>query len=85
MAEPLHAAVTKPIMDRFAASQLRLTKGELLCLKMASRGLTSEEIAVASDYALETINSYLKSAVRKLGTSNRVEAVAEAIGKRLID
>ncbi|QND46032.1 LuxR family transcriptional regulator (plasmid) [Rhizobium lusitanum] len=85
MAEPLHAAVTKPIMDRFAASQLRLTKGELLCLKMASRGLTSEEIAVASDYALETINSYLKSAVRKLGASNRVEAVAEAIGKRLID
>jgi LuxR family transcriptional regulator len=40
------------------------------------------KIAVASDYALETINSYLKSAVRKLGASNRVEAVAEALGKR---
>ncbi|NTF59585.1 LuxR family transcriptional regulator [Agrobacterium rhizogenes] len=85
MAEPLHAAVTKPIMDRFAASQLRLTKGELLCLKLASRGLTSEETAVASDYAVETVNGYLKSAVRKLRASNRVEAVAEAIRKGLID
>lgn len=85
MAEPLHTAITKPLMDRFAASQLRLTKGELLCLKLASRGLTSDEIADASDYTSETINSYLKSAARKLGASNRVHAVAEAIGRRLID
>ncbi|MBB4569365.1 helix-turn-helix transcriptional regulator [Rhizobium leucaenae] len=85
MVEPLHSAVTKPIMDRFAADHLRLTRGELLCLKLASRGLTSEGIADQSCYTLETINSYLKSATRKLGASNRVEAVAEAIRKRLID
>ncbi|MEF0941379.1 helix-turn-helix transcriptional regulator [Rhizobium sp. BR 362] len=85
MVEPLHSAVTKTIMDRFAADHLRLTRGELLCLKLASRGLTSEEIANQSCYTLETINSYLKSATRKLGASNRVEAVAEAIRKRLID
>jgi len=85
MAEPVHTAITKPIMDRFAADQLRLTKGELLCLEMAGRGLTSEEISNASDYALETINSYLKSATRKLGASNRLQAVAEAIRRRLID
>ncbi|WFU12215.1 LuxR C-terminal-related transcriptional regulator (plasmid) [Rhizobium sp. CB3090] len=85
MAEPLHGAVTKPIMDRFAANHLRLTGGELLCLKLASRGLTSEEIADQSCYTPETINSYLKSATRKLGASNRVQAVAAAIRRHLID
>ncbi|MBB5575543.1 MULTISPECIES: LuxR C-terminal-related transcriptional regulator [Rhizobium] len=85
MAEPLYGAVTQPIMDRFAASHFRLTGGELLCLKLASRGLTSEEIADESCYTAETINSYLKSATRKLGASNRVQAVASAIRKNLID
>lgn len=82
--EPLHRAITKPLMDRFAAGALRLTSGELRCLELAGKGLTSEEIADASDYRTETINSYLKSATKKLGAANRAHAIAEAIRRQLI-
>ncbi|ANM14893.1 MULTISPECIES: helix-turn-helix transcriptional regulator [unclassified Rhizobium] len=83
-AEPLHRAITKPLMDRFAAGVLRLTSGELRCLELAGKGLTSEEISGASDYQTETINSYLKSATKKLGAANRAHAIAEAIRRQLI-
>ncbi|MCJ9723886.1 LuxR family transcriptional regulator [Agrobacterium sp. SHOUNA12C] len=85
MAEPLHRAITKPLMDRFAASTLRLTAGELSCLRQASHGMTSEEIAKEIPYTTDTISSYLKTAAKKLGTSNRVQVVAEAIRRHLID
>lgn len=45
MAEPLHRAISKPLMDRFAADVLRLTCSELHCLELASSGFTSEEIS----------------------------------------
>lgn len=83
-AEPLHRAITQPLMDRFAASALRLTAGEIRCLELASQGLTSEEIGDASDYRTETINSYVKSATKKLGAANRSHAIAEAIRRRII-
>lgn len=83
-AEPLHRAITKSLMDRFAAGVLRLTSGELRCLELASKGLTSDEIAGASNYQPETINSYLKSATKKLGAANRAHAIAEAIRRQLI-
>ena len=83
-AEPLHRALTKPLMDRFAESVLKLTAGEVTCLELASTGLTSEEIADVSKYQTETINSYLKSATKKLGAANRVEAVATAIRRGLL-
>lgn len=83
-AEPLHRTLTKPLMDRFAEKVLKLTPGEITCLELASTGLTSEEIAEVSKYQTETINSYLKSATKKLGASNRVEAVATAIRRGLL-
>ncbi len=84
MAEPLHRAISKPLMDRFAADALRLTDGELHCLELASTGLTSEEISGISEYRTETVNSYLKSAAKKLGAANRTHAIAEAIRRHLI-
>ncbi|OJF94415.1 helix-turn-helix transcriptional regulator [Pararhizobium antarcticum] len=84
MAEPMHSAFTRPLMERFAADQLRLTKGEMACLTEASRGLTSEAIAVATGYQNDTVNSYIKSAIKKIGASNRTQAIAEAIRRRLI-
>lgn len=83
-AEPLHRTLTKPLMDRFAERVLKLTPGEIACLEFASTGLTSEEIAGVSKYQTETINSYLKSATKKLGAANRVEAVATAIRRGLL-
>jgi DNA-binding CsgD family transcriptional regulator len=47
--------------------------------------MTSEEIAAATGYKTETVNSYLKSATRKLGTANRLEAVADAIRRGIIE
>lgn len=84
VAECIHTAVTKPLMERFAAHQLRLSKGELACLEQASLGLTSEAIGLATGYQNDTVNSYIKSAVKKLGAANRTQAIAEAIRRRLI-
>lgn len=84
VAEPLHKSVTKPLMDRFAASTYGLSEGELHCLAMASKGLTSDKIAAASQYQTETVNTYLKRAARKLGTTSRTHAIAEAIRRRII-
>ena len=85
IAEPVHTVVTRPLMERFAAQELRLSKGEIACLAHASVGLTSEEIAAATDYQVDTVNTYIKAAVKKLGAANRSQAVAEAIRRRLID
>ncbi|MBB5576592.1 MULTISPECIES: helix-turn-helix transcriptional regulator [Rhizobium] len=84
LAEPLHKSVTKPLMDHFAASIFRLSEGEVHCLTLASKGLTSDEIAVVSEYQLETVNTYLKRATRKLGAANRTHAIAEAIRRQII-
>lgn len=84
VAETIHTAVTKPMMERFAAEHLRLSKGEMACLSQASLGLTSEGIGKATGYQVDTVNSYIKSAVKKLGASNRTQAIAEAIRRRLI-
>ena len=80
----VHDAFSKPLMDRYAADQMRLSKGEIVCLAQASLGLTSEGIGKATGYQLETVNSYIKSATKKLGASNRTQAIAEAIRRRLI-
>lgn len=85
VSEPIHTVVTRPLMERFAAQQLRLSRGEIACLTHASLGLTSEEIAAATDYQVDTVNTYIKAAVKKLGAANRSQAVAEAIRRRLID
>lgn len=84
IAESLHHAFTAPLMEKFGAAELRLSEGELACLRAASIGQTSERVAEAVGYQVDTVNSYIKSAVKKLGASNRVEAIAEAIRRRLI-
>ncbi len=84
VSEALHGAFTRPLMERYAADQMRLSKGEMACLSKASLGLTSEGIGKATGYQLDTVNSYIKSATKKLGASNRTQAIAEAIRRRLI-
>jgi DNA-binding CsgD family transcriptional regulator len=83
LALSLHAPVSRPALFELNGA-LRLTKGELYCLSHAARGLTSEGIAHEDTYSVETINSYLKSATRKLGALNRTQAVAEALRRQLI-
>lgn len=83
--EATHIAITKPLMDRFATDAMKLSSGELICLRLASHGMTSERIAAESGYQVDTVNTYMKSAVKKVGASNRTEAIAEAIRRRLIE
>lgn len=84
VAEAIHTAFSKPLLQRFAADQMKLSKGEIACLAQASLGLTSEGIGKATGYQVETVNSYIKSATKKLSASNRTHATAEAIRLRLI-
>lgn len=84
VAEAIHTAMTKPLMDRFAAEQMKLSKGEIACLTYASLGQKSEEIAANTGYQVDTVNSYLKSAIKKIGAANRTQAIAEAIRRRII-
>lgn len=85
VAEATHTMLTRPILQKFFAESLKLSDGEVLCLKLASLGMTSEEVSRQSSYAVDTVNTYLKTAIRKLGASNRLHAVAEALRRRLIE
>jgi len=76
--------ITRPIMERFSAQTLKLIDGEIICLRYASLGKTTDDIAKASGYTPDTVNSYIKTAIRKLGADNRVHAIAEAIRRGLI-
>lgn len=84
VAETTHRILTRPIMDKFSAQTLRLIEGEITCLKFASLGKTTDEIAAVSGYTPDTVNSYIKTAIRKLAAENRVHAIAEAIRRGLI-
>ncbi len=84
IAEITHRVLTRPIMDKFSAQALKLIEGEIRCLRFASLGKTTDEIAAASGYTPDTVNSYMKTAIRKLGADNRVHAIAEAIRRGLI-
>lgn len=84
VAEATHQAVTGPIMEKFGASALKLTKGELLCLQHAYFGLTSDQISQRTGFQRETVNAYVKTATKKLGATNRTRAIIEALQRGLL-
>ncbi len=84
VAEPVHTTIVRPLMEKFATAQMKLTAGEVACLTQASFGLTSEAIAAVTGYQADTVNSYIKNAIKKLGCANRTQAIAEALRRRLI-
>jgi DNA-binding CsgD family transcriptional regulator len=83
LAEPLHDAISTVFIE-IVRPTIRLTVGETRCLENAALGRTSEDIAARTPYTIETVNSYFKSAARKLGAMNRSHAVAEALRRGLI-
>jgi LuxR family transcriptional regulator len=62
---------------------LGLSAGEISCLQAIGDGLTTQETAEKEGYTLDTVNFYIKSAIKKLGSTNRTHAVAECIRRRL--
>ncbi|MCX8998148.1 LuxR family transcriptional regulator [Rhizobiaceae bacterium BDR2-2] len=85
VATATYAVIAGPILEKFQAQTLRLSEGEVICLRLSSQGRTSEAVAAESGYAVDTVNTYIKSAIKKLGAANRVHGVAEAIRRGLIE
>lgn len=81
---------TKALHDRQlqdqipAASNTVLTPRELECMRWASAGKTSSEIAIIIDRSVETVRLHVKNAISKLHATNRAQAVANAIHLGLI-
>ncbi len=57
-----------------------ISASELAVLDLVVRGMTNAEIAEARGRSLETVNSQMKSLIRKSGTRNRTELVRVAVG-----
>ncbi len=85
-------ALIAPTLHREFAGDLRadlggakLTRREVECLRHASKGMTSEEIALVMPLAAATVTAQIRSAAAKLGATNRVAAIAEAIRRGIIE
>jgi DNA-binding CsgD family transcriptional regulator len=66
------------------AGARKLSRREIECLTWAAAGKNSEEIAAILDLSAHTVNFYLSSAARKLGSVNRMHSIARALRMRLI-
>lgn len=69
--------------DRLPSREL-LTARERDCIRWSAAGKSSDEIAVILHISIHTVNTHLKSAMRKLESANRMQAVATACRLRLI-
>jgi len=61
-----------------------LSSREIECLRWSAAGKSSEEIAIILDLSAHTVVGYLKSAMRKLNSVNRMQAIARAFRYRLL-
>jgi DNA-binding CsgD family transcriptional regulator len=78
MSERIHAELAEPVLRAFNA-QIGLSATEQSSLELASRGMTSEQIAAELGLQPDSVNSAMKLATRKIGANNRTQAVADAI------
>ncbi len=53
---------------------LALSEGQKTCLRLVGQGMSSKEIARATGLTPQTVDTYLKASLPKLGVSNRREA-----------
>jgi DNA-binding NarL/FixJ family response regulator len=89
------AAITrktvKRLMEGFAASSRQrhhlvedLTHREIQLLQLVAEGFSNKALAQKLSISENTVKYHLKKILQKLGTQNRTEAVAYAIGAGLI-
>lgn len=80
IAHRFHSVVARRFGSPFpAVNTVRLTERELECLNWVARGKTSSEIACIIGRSKETVRIHVKNAIRKLGASNRTQAVLAAV------
>ena len=76
---------TKAIHERHMEEQIpfapvvHLTPREKECMRWASAGKTSSEIATIIGRSVETVRLHIKNSIAKLNATNRAQAVATAI------
>jgi DNA-binding CsgD family transcriptional regulator len=64
---------------------LELSPRQLECLHRIALGETTAEIAAALGLSRHTVDHYVGAACSRLGARSRAQAVAIAIGKKIID
>lgn len=79
MAGRILAALGLPQQERGAGREAGLSSREQEVLRLLSRGQTNKEIAEGLEISENTVKAHLKSVLRKLGVSNRVEAAGWAL------
>jgi LuxR family transcriptional regulator, quorum-sensing system regulator SdiA len=80
-----NAALESYDPDALPCRHVRLSPRERECLQLCATGMTAKQIAFKLDRSPATVMLHLKSATRKLGARNRVQAVARAAHYRLLD
>lgn len=77
-----HEVFMRSVVERGLPSRLRgaaLTSREIEVLKMVSRGLTADDIALKLDISPRTVRFHVDAARTKMGAANREEAIALAV------
>ena len=75
-------AIEQP--PRPSAADVHLTPRELDVLRMVGKGMTSKRMATELGLTVSSVDTYLRTIYRKLGATNRGEAVNFALKKGLI-
>jgi len=83
----LHPAIARKVLNRFAPSADKpqqvlaevLTQREIEVLKLATRGLSNQDIADELCLSLRTVQAHLGHIFNKLKVSSRTEAVVHAL------
>jgi DNA-binding NarL/FixJ family response regulator len=83
--EPVVASKLLRQVRHPAMSDVRVTPRELEVLRLVARGRQNKEIARDLGVTERTVKFHLSALMRKLGVSNRVEAVSTAIRLGLIE
>ena len=84
----LHPAVARKVLNRFVPAPGKmarqepaevLSKREMDVLKLATRGLSNQDVANELCLSLRTVQAHLGHIFNKLGVSSRTEAVVRAL------
>lgn len=78
-----HRSVVE-LLDRADAGRVRLPPREVAVLAAAAEGRTARQTAAELGLSADTVEGYLRDAVRRLGCINKTHAVAVAVRRGII-